>query len=101
MLKIELNKDKGFCMIEAGGPLPEIVADLLLVIGSVGSSLDKKNHMLGATYEAMLKAALQDGMALKAPVPDGESLVEAVGAGMGTDGALKDLIENLRKKAGF
>lgn len=42
MLKIELNKDKGFCMIEAGGPLPEIVADLLLVIGSVGSSLDKK-----------------------------------------------------------
>jgi len=29
-------------MVEANGPLPEIVGDLLMVIGSIGGSLDKK-----------------------------------------------------------
>lgn len=42
MLKVEVNKDKGFCMIEAGGALTEIIAELVMVIGSIGSGLDKK-----------------------------------------------------------
>ena len=42
MLKVEVNKNNGFCMVEANGPLPEIVRDLLMVIGSIGGSLDKK-----------------------------------------------------------
>ncbi len=101
MLKVEVNKNKnnGFCMVEANGPLPEIVGDLLMVIGSIGGSLDKKTHTLGKLYEDMLKAALDDGVALKSP--DSDNVVDAVGTGKGVDEALKDMIDNLKRKAGF
>lgn len=57
--------------------------------------------MLGASYEALLKAALNDGFALKGPEAEGDGSVSVVGTGTGTEGALNDLIENLKKKAGF
>lgn len=59
----------------------------------------KKNHTLGKLYEDMLKAALDDGVALKSP--DSDNVVDAVGTGKGVDEALKDMIDNLKRKAGF
>ena len=59
----------------------------------------KKNHTLGKLYEDMLKAALDDGGALKSP--DSDNVVDAVGTGKGVDEALKDMIDNLKRKAGF
>jgi len=47
----------------------------------------------------MLKAALDDGGALKSP--DSDNVVDAVGTGKGVDEALKDMIDNLKRKAGF
>jgi len=47
----------------------------------------------------MLKAALDDGVALKSP--DSDNVVDAVGTGKGVDEALKDMIDNLKRKAGF
>lgn len=96
MLRIDVDKKKEISVVEAQGPLPEIINDLLLAIGAIGKSLNDKSHMLGRLYEMTLKAALDDGMAISSrPQEDGE--LSIVGSGSGIDEAFKNALEQLKK----
>jgi len=97
MLRIDIDKNKDLSTIEASGPLPEILNDLLLVIGSIGRGLNDKDHVLGAVYEAALKAALNDGAAIsKRALKEGEFV--AMGSGSGLNEAIRDAFKSLKDR---
>ena len=97
MLRIDVDKKKELSTIEASGPLPEILNDLLLVIGSIGQGLNDKDHVLGAVYEAALKAALNDGAAIsKRALKEGEFV--AMGSGSGLEEALMDAFKSMKNR---
>lgn len=59
-----------------------------------------KERIRDAMYRHLLRYLDDpDGVALKSP--DSDNVVDAVGTGKGVDEALKDMIDNLKRKAGF
>ena len=97
MLRIDIDKNKDLSTIEASGPLPEILNDLLMVIGSIGKGLNDRDHWLGTVYEAVLKAALNDGAAIsKRALKEGEFSV--MGSGSGLEEAIMDAFKSMKNR---
>lgn len=97
MLKAELSKGKDKCSVEVSGNLNEILNDVVNLLRSIATMIDRNDHTNALVFEAILKGELDKGLVRSTKSMEG---IFGVGSGKTAEEALDSLLDNITRQEG-